>query len=493
VRAGAASVLAGLALAAAGCGSGGGGGGTNGLPASADVVPASAPVLISVKTDFASPQWPNALAILGKFPGAGALLNQARLESGNLDLERDVKPALGPEVAVAWLDFANGGNDVVGLTQPRSKAKFAALVAKMNTTGSSKTVSAEVSGWTVVADARSKIAAFRRASSGDKLAGDAAFKDAMSRLDDKAGVRTYVAGPPVQRALDQALERGGGAPNLTRDLARLDSLSAAGFVERTGLRVEAALASDPAADPKTYTPTLPESLPAGALLYVSTANLAAPTGAIIKLIGRSKPTFRIQLAGALGIFGASLEGDVYPLLSGEQAFALYPAKPIPKIVFVAKVPDGERARELVARALQLLKISGELTVTTFDVGGTSVSEVAQPGTEVHVFVAVAGGKLIVTTGRDTLPTLIGGKGATLAGDPFYRRARTDAKVPAKVAGLAYVDLAHGLPFAFDFSQQSGNLFPSEAVRANTKPLSHVLLYARQDGNRFRLSGFAAIK
>jgi hypothetical protein len=493
MRVGAASLLAAIALVAAGCGSGGGGGGPNALPAGAKVVPASAPVMISIRTDFSSPQWTNAFALLHEFPGAGDLLRRARVESGNVDFEQDVRPALGPEVDVVWLDFANGGNDVVGLTQPKSKAKFAALIAKLNTGTPPKTVSAEVGGWTVVADSRSKIDAFRHASTGDKLADDGPFKDALSRLDEHAGVRAYVAGAPVQRALDRALEQGGGAQGLTHGLTRLDSLSAAAVVERHGVRLDSALASDPAANPKTYTPTLPGSLPAGALLYLSTGSLADPTRAILKLIERSKPKFETQLNQFLTVLGLSLQGDIYPLISREQALAVYPATPIPKIVFLAKVPDPGRARDLVARVLQLAKLSGTLTVTSFEAAGESVSDVSTPGSSVHVLVAVAGGKLIVTTtGLETLATLIEGKGPTLAHDQLYLRARADAKVPAKVAGLVYADLTHGLPFAFDLAEANGSFVPPEA-RANTEPLSHVLLYAEQDGNRFRLSGFVAIK
>jgi hypothetical protein len=484
-----AGLLAGLALAAASCGGRGGGG--NALPAAADVVPASAPALISLNTDFSSPQWANVLALLHRFPGAADLLRQARVESGNLDFAHDVKPALGPEVDVVWLDFRNGGNDVVGLTQPKSKAKFAALIAKGNKTGS-KLVTDEVGGWTVVADSRSKLDDFRRASAGDKLSGVGEFKDAMSRLDEKAAVRAYVAGAPVQRELDRALARGGAAPNLTRDLAVMQSISAAGFLEPDGVRAEADLATDPSAKPKTYTPTLARSLPSGALLYVSTSNLGDPTRTILKLVARSERDFDAQLKQVETVLGLSLEQDVYPLLSGEQAFAIYPDKPIPKIVFVTKVPDEGRAREIAAHVLSLLKISGTLTVTTLDVGGVSVSDVSEPRGSVHGYVAVAGGKLIVTTGRDTLATLVEGKGAKLSDDPLYKRARADAKVPEQVVGLAYGDLTHGLPFAFDLAEANGDVAPP-AARANTESLQHSLLYAEQDGNRFQLFGFVAIK
>src|SRR5919204_2201072 len=200
-----APLLAGLALLAAGCGGGGGG---NALPA-ADVVPASAPVLISLNTDFSSEQWRRGLALARRFPGADDLLRRASVEAGNIDFQHDVKPALGPEVDVVWLDFANDGNDVVALTQPKDRQKFDALIAKGNTAGPDQAVAERVGDWTVVADARSKIDAYRRAAAGDKLSGVAEFKDAMSRLDDTAAVRAYVAGAAVQRPPDRALQQAG--------------------------------------------------------------------------------------------------------------------------------------------------------------------------------------------------------------------------------------------------------------------------------------------
>ena len=99
---------------------------------------------------------------------------------------------------------------------------------------------------------------------------------------------------------------------------------------------------------------------------------------------------------------------------------------------------------------------------------------------------------IVTTGRDTLATLVEGKGAKLADDPLYKRVRADARVPEKVAGLAYGDLTDGLPFAFGLAKANDRVVPP-AARTNTAPLKHTLLYAEQDGNRFQLFGFVAIK
>jgi hypothetical protein len=490
MRVSAASLLVGIALAAAGCGGGGGGG--NALPAAAEAVPASAPALISIKTDFSSPQFRNALALLRKFPDAARTFRQLSAEAGDVDFERDVVPAIGPEVDLVWLDFKNDGNNVVGLTQPKDKAKFAAVIKKANAGDPNPAVTAEVGDWTVVADSQAKVDAYRRASSGDKLADDGPFKEAMGRLDEEAAVRAYVAGEPVQRAMDRALAQAGAPPNLTRDVARMESIAGAGFVEKKGLRVDGGLIIDPSATPKTVAPTLAGSLPAGALLYVSTADLAAPTRTILKLVARSNPKFETQLHQVETVLGVSLEKDVYPLLSREEAFALYPATPIPKIVFVAKAPDEGRAREALGHVLSLAKLSGELDVSAFNVGGVEVADVSQPGSGTHVLISVGRGKLIVTTARDTLPTLLEGKGRKLADDPLYKQARADAKVPSKVVGVAYANLADGLPFAFDLAEANGRVVPPEA-RTNTEPLSHALLYALQDGKRFRLSGFLTIK
>ena len=477
-------MLVALALVSAGCGGGGG----SALPAGAKIVPASVPALISIKTDFNSTQFKNGLALLRKFPGALPALRRLSAENGHIDFQRDVKPALGPEVDIVWLDFKNGGNDVVGLTQPKDKAKLKALLSQ----GPDSAASAEVSGWSVFADTKAKVDAFRRAALGEKLYGVGEFKDAMGKLDEKAAVRAYVAGEPVQQAMDRGLDRNGAPPNLTRDLARLESISAAGFIEPGGIRVDSALTTDPAPNPKTVKPTLADSLPSGALLYVDTADLASPTRTILKLVARSNPKFETQLHQVETVLGLSLENDVYPLLSQEEAFALYRETPIPKIVFVAKAPNEGRAREVLGHVLSLAKLSGALSVSTSSVGGVEVDDVSQPGSGVHVLIAVGHGKLIVSTARDTLPALIEGKGPKLADDPLYKQARADAKVPSDVVGMAYADLVHGVPFSFELAEANGSHVPAEA-RANTKALSHVLLYAQQDGKRFRLSGFLAIK
>jgi hypothetical protein len=60
-------------------------------------------------------------ALASKFPDkakAVRAIEHSMRRDGGVDSEHDVKPALGKEVDVVFLDFANGGNDFVALTQP---------------------------------------------------------------------------------------------------------------------------------------------------------------------------------------------------------------------------------------------------------------------------------------------------------------------------------------------------------------------------------------
>src|SRR6266700_3874048 len=129
MRAARIGLLVALVLAASGCGAT-----KHKAAAGASLVPATAPAFVSIDSDLGSVQWKKVDGLLKKFPGRSQLLAviKTELTSANLDYEKDVKPALGPEVDVAWLDLANGGANVVALTQPRNEDKFKALIDKGN-------------------------------------------------------------------------------------------------------------------------------------------------------------------------------------------------------------------------------------------------------------------------------------------------------------------------------------------------------------------------
>src|SRR5689334_3225987 len=129
-----------LAFLVAGCGGGDPTSATGGSkPAGASLVRADVLAFVSIDSDLQSGQWQQVDDLSKKFPGRDDAI--ARIERSltrqDLDWQRDVEPALGPEfdVAVAGAD----ASDVVGLTKPDDPAKFKALVDKVNANDSSGT------------------------------------------------------------------------------------------------------------------------------------------------------------------------------------------------------------------------------------------------------------------------------------------------------------------------------------------------------------------
>src|SRR5919197_6205553 len=125
-----AAVLCGSAALAAGCG------GTSGLGSgAAAIVPASAPAYIVVDTDPGSSQWKTVERLADRFPdkqkGIDFIERDLRKEE-RLDYDRDVKPALGPELDLVWIDFDHDGQDIVGLMQPNDEDAFKRIIAKNN-------------------------------------------------------------------------------------------------------------------------------------------------------------------------------------------------------------------------------------------------------------------------------------------------------------------------------------------------------------------------
>jgi hypothetical protein len=124
-----AATLAGAAMLA-GCGGTAGAGGG----AAAGIVPAGAAAFVAIDTDSASAQWKTTDELSRRFPDRQKAIDSITrdLRKEGLDYEHDVKPALGPEIDIAWLDLDHNGEDVVGLLQPEDEDAFRRLVEKGN-------------------------------------------------------------------------------------------------------------------------------------------------------------------------------------------------------------------------------------------------------------------------------------------------------------------------------------------------------------------------
>jgi hypothetical protein len=481
-------VLVGLALLAAGCG-GGGGGGDNALPEGAEATPENIPGFVSFNTDFDSEQWKTGKTLLQRFPDAPRLL--ARIQKAfaqeGVDFERDIRPALGPEFDIAWLDFQNDGDNLVGLTQPDDEAKLKALLAK----GDEKTFSRKIDGWTVIADSQELLSRFEQGAG--SLADVDAFKDQMEKIDDASAARAYVRGREVQQALDAALEGEGAPPSVTVDVGRLESLALGAKAEEKGVSFDGGIRIDPALDPQPFKATLPADLPTGALLYVSANSLDDMLRTVIKLVGKANPNFPEQLSQVEAAMGITLEDDIYPLLTNEAAFAIYPKRPVPTLLFVLKTAgdDEENASRLVDRIAQLLKLSGQAGTSELDIEGAKVHRFDFADAGFSLFITTHAGKTIITNGREAVAGVLG-SGDKLEDDSVFKQAKDNAAMPDETTGFVYGNLEQGLPFVYAFARSQGGVVPPIVPR-NTEPLEDTLLYTEKDGKLLRVAGFLTIQ
>jgi Protein of unknown function (DUF3352) len=485
-----AAAAAAAALAAAGCGGGSGGGS---LPEGANIAPATAIAFVSVQTDFSSAQWQQVAKLAGRFPGTPQLIAELKKQTNGLDFNQDVKPALGPEVDLVWIDARNDGNDVVGLTKPDTEAKLTALLEKSRSKGESKAVTAQVGDWVAIADSQAKLDRFKTASAGDKLADDKDFKRAFEKLDSGSSVRAWIRGDFVQSAIDRGLVSSGAPPRLTHDLGDLQALSGSAKAEDEGAAIELDGLIDPTPDPATFSPSLQDDVPTGALLYVATTSLDAPLKTILRLVGKSQPKFNTQLSQVEGVLGITLEGDIYPLLKDESALALYPGTAqIPRVLFLQKVDDEQKAASLLRRFSAIAQLSGSIKAETVQLDGESVEKLTFTGTPVTIYDGAVKRKLFVTNAASLAEQTISGPASSLGDDPLFRSTRDAADMPGRVAAFAFGDLENGLPYVLRLARQAGNDVPPEAF-ANTKPLHGAVAYLVKDGDALRISGFQTIK
>ena len=492
-----------LALAA-GCGGGGGGGSSSGggkqassggvAGAGAAALPASAPAFIALSTDFDSDQWKQIEALGAKFPGYETLLAQGRkqLAAQGVDFERDVKPALGPEVDLAWLDFKSSDHFVF-VTKPSDPKKLDALVAKAK----QPPARADVNGY--VALAKTKALVDSASSATGHLSDDPSFKEAMAALPGGDVVRAFLNGAQVQAALQTAIENGASGPSGSTfslpagaSIGKLDWIAAGGSAQSDGVRLDAVVKLEPAPAIAAFSAELPKDFAAGAIAYAGFANLDQAAKSALDALGKSSPSLNQQLGQLEGVSGLSLDKDVIPLLKNEGAVAVYPStEKVPTIVFALKVADEAKARKLLDQLGALVALGGG--------GGTGPAAANVPGYpnakqlqigSTAIFYGTANGKLVVSNTSAGLQD-VGGAGPKLADDALFKAAKDGAKMPDQTTGFLYVDLKTGLPLVLGLAQSSGTKV-TPGVKQNIAPLQSALFYGTTDGDLVRITGFAGI-
>jgi hypothetical protein len=168
----------------------------------ASIVPAGVPAFVAFDSNPDSSQWQTFDQLASKFPdkqkGIDAIKKEMR--DDGLDWERDVKPALGPEVDIVWLDFANRGENLVVLMQPDDQGAFERAIKKSNANDpGDKAIYETFRGWTVMSDKQALIDRFKTMSDAadETLDQDPAFTKAMKSTPGEALAKAYVDGRKV--------------------------------------------------------------------------------------------------------------------------------------------------------------------------------------------------------------------------------------------------------------------------------------------------------
>jgi hypothetical protein len=479
-------LLVALVLAISGCGAKKQAAASGG----AEIVSASAPVFISIDSNLSSDQWTQVDKLLHKFPARPQLISMIRsslLEDDGLDYDRDVKPALGDEVDAVWLDFANGGTNVVAVTKPKDAGAFRRMIEKGNKQGTGQAVFEERDGWFIVSDTQQKLDRFReQAASGERLADNTVFKDALAELPDDALVHVYARGKSILEAV-QGIP-GMTIPQLTAD-QKPEFLSAALAAEGSGLRLVGATRTEDA--PKTRVEPF-ESKLLGAVPADAVAFLTFRGGdAFEKQLGELKKNGMYkqglqQFESALGIRLDKL----LPLFANEVGLYVRPGSPIPEVTLLIDAPDEQAALKEVNATIQALTkaLSAQPCHAPGEEAGIPLTCVDIEGIELRT--AAFESKVVITSGQGAIAKLHGSS-PRLGDDPGFKKSRDAAGLPDKSAGFMWIDLEDGIPLILGLANASGTSIPAD-IRANLEPLGSFLAWAESDGRTGTFTAFLQI-
>ena len=486
-----AGVLAVFALVTSGCG------GTTaqiGTGAS-DLVPASAPAFIAVDTDPGSEQWQTVLRLADKFPdkekGIASLERELRKDPG-VDWEKDVKPALGAELDVAWLDFDHNGDNFVILTQPRDEAAFTRFVEKANKAQekpSDRMASDRFRGWSLIAGNQATIDRFKHASNSASrtLSEESTFKRSMAKLGGDPIVRAYVNGDAVM----EMVRKYGGRdiqPYVDK-VGTLDWIALRSGVKPNGVALDTIVHGTPGKwfkglhASEGFRPKLTDEAPQNALLYWTFHGVKGMLAGLEQNKLFQTPEFRP--------YHQALR-DLDTLLQGENAFYIRSGNgrsrdvpfAIPEVTFVAapgKDVNGARVLDkLLLRELQAIPDETKIA-------GTSVRKLAD-GNGFGLYYANVDGRLVVTD----LPAGIRGikdGGKSLSESGTYKDAADASGLPSKSQGFVFVNIHSSIPLVEKLAQQR---VPNE-IRRNLEPLDSAVQYAVTRTHELQISFFLLLK
>jgi len=436
----------------------------------ARLVPDTALAYLHVSTDPDRDAVRRADQLLRRFPSGPQVRDTVtgRLTSigPGLSYQRDVRPWLGPEAAIALLDTPGPTATPLAVVSVADRDRADAFLGR----ASRPPVTSAYQGVTITSYGGLATAFLGRYLVVGPPAGVEAAIDVrggrLRGLGAASDFRRATAGLPADRAVDAYLPAGGVSRLLA---AHTGPLGAAGaLLEQpglvaTGLSLSAAgdgarlrvhsLIDRRAAGPRRFLPFEPrlaDSVPGDALGYLGLRGINRSAGRLLPaLAGGAAPAVARLFARAAGNArgaGLDLERDVAPIFRGEVALWLKAAIPAPALTLIATTRNERATREALARLQRPVILAfappagGPGQVPVFEqrsIAGTQAFRLRLgPGVELDY--AVFDGKVVISTSLDAIADVRRSSQPLVDTDPFQA---TLGDRPTRVTSLVFLDFA----------------------------------------------------
>jgi hypothetical protein len=486
-----AALLATLAVCLAGCGGGAATTSASGASGS-KLVRSDALAFVTIDSDLASSQWQQLDELSKKFPGrdkALAQITQSLAENG-VDYEKDVKPALGPEVDIVAISGpgANQTSAVV-LTKPKDADKFKALIAKLNAHDQDPSAKPAVykaieDGWYAVSESEAQIDAALKGSGGAALSDDSTFKAALEKLPGEALAKAYVDGRQLNELI-QAQSQKSATPfdPSTLGLDKLEFVAASTSAESDGIRARG-VTSGADVGGGDFSSKLLDGVPGDALAFLNFRGTGT-TDQLKKL--ETNPTVIRALTQIRAALGVSLD-DILALLHNEVALYVRPGAGIPEVTLVLETKDQAAALSTLDRLAARLAAATNGQVQPGKQGDHDVKTVDLGQIAIHY--GGLGDKVLITTGVNGIADY--GSGSKLTDNADFKQAKSAAEMPDSTGGFFYVDLKNSIPLLEGLAGLAGQTPPAE-VTENVRPLRSFLAWMEGSGSTRTFDAFLEIK